>query len=158
MSVGAFTLGTDACNFDSAYPGIDMSLLTLPVQFRIPLWRDVLLALGMGDSSISSIQTKLKRPGSAVALVIESAKESLDARAPAAPSSRCCGGAASCARRSRRGRRWCRASASARTTCSSSCPTRRGRRCGESAGLVQGELLVQRRSSTAGASSPTTTG
>ena len=81
MSVGAFlTLGTDACNFDSAYPGIDMSLLTLPVQFRIPLWRDVLLALGMGDSSISSIQTKLKRPGSAVALVIGGAKESLDAR------------------------------------------------------------------------------
>jgi len=82
ISVGAFiNFGTEATQWSSTFPGIKATLLTLGVQFLCPFWRDVLLALGIGDVSEKSCLALLKAgKGSSICIVIGGAQESLASR------------------------------------------------------------------------------
>ncbi|KAH9951101.1 DAGAT-domain-containing protein [Amylocystis lapponica] len=67
--------------FSRAYPGIRPHLLTLASNFRIPFYRDILLALGICSVSKSSCSNILKGgPGEAITIVVGGAAESLSAR------------------------------------------------------------------------------
>ena len=82
IGVGALiTFATNATGFERAFPGLDLRLLTLAVNFYFPFTREVLLALGIGSVSKESVLTNLTRtPGSSAAIVIGGAAEALDAR------------------------------------------------------------------------------
>ncbi|CAD7923662.1 unnamed protein product [Amoebophrya sp. A120] len=78
LSIGALlNFSTNATGFDALFPGIDVRLLTMQIQFKIPFWRDFLLALGVQDVSAESICNNLQR-GKSIALVPGGAKESLE--------------------------------------------------------------------------------
>eukprot|EP00928_Gymnodinium_smaydae_P016489 TRINITY_DN16193_c0_g3_i1.p1 TRINITY_DN16193_c0_g3~~TRINITY_DN16193_c0_g3_i1.p1 ORF type:complete len:445 (+),score=67.72 TRINITY_DN16193_c0_g3_i1:96-1337(+) len=81
ISVGALcNFATEAVGFSKLFPGIDIRLLTLAVNFRIPFLREYLLGLGVNDASRESIEGNLQRgPGAAVMLVVGGARESLAA-------------------------------------------------------------------------------
>jgi 2-acylglycerol O-acyltransferase 2 len=88
ISHGAFAaFATDGLGFSSKFPGITNSLLTLESNFRIPLYRDYILALGIQSVSKESIQNILttggpnnEGMGRAVTIVIGGARESLEAQ------------------------------------------------------------------------------
>lgn len=70
-----------ATGFSKAFPGIRPHLLTLASNFQIPLYRDILLALGMCSVSKKSCSNILKAgPGSAITIVVGGAAESLASR------------------------------------------------------------------------------
>ncbi|KXJ86122.1 diacylglycerol acyltransferase-domain-containing protein [Microdochium bolleyi] len=80
----AFT--TDALNFSGLFPGITNTLLTLDSNFRVPFYRDYLLAMGMRSVSRESIVNILTRGGMdgegmgrGVTVVVGGARESLEA-------------------------------------------------------------------------------
>ena len=87
ISHGAFAaFGTEALGFATKFPGITNSLLTLDSNFRIPLYRDYILALGLqsvSKESITAILTTGGRDGDgmgrAVTIVVGGARESLEA-------------------------------------------------------------------------------
>ncbi|KAH6854496.1 diacylglycerol acyltransferase-domain-containing protein [Chaetomium sp. MPI-CAGE-AT-0009] len=87
ISHGAFAaFATEALGFADKFPGITNSLLTLDSNFRIPLYRDYILALGLqsvSKESITSILTTGGRDGDgmgrAVTIVVGGARESLEA-------------------------------------------------------------------------------
>ena len=69
-----------ATGFSEAFPGIVPHLLTLTSNFRIPLYRDVLLALGICSVSKASCSNILKKgAGQAITIVVGGAAESLSA-------------------------------------------------------------------------------
>jgi 2-acylglycerol O-acyltransferase 2 len=82
IGVGALiTFATNATGFDRAFPGLDLRLLTLAVNFYFPFTREVLLALGINSVKKESVVTNLTRKkGASVAIVIGGASEALDAR------------------------------------------------------------------------------
>jgi 2-acylglycerol O-acyltransferase 2 len=88
ISHGAFAaFGTEACGFANLFPGITNTLLTLDGNFRIPLYRDYILAMGLGSVSRESCQALLSKGGKdgegmgrAITIVIGGAAESLDAK------------------------------------------------------------------------------
>lgn len=88
ISHGAFAaFATDALGFSEKFPGIINSLLTLESNFRIPFYRDYMLALGLrsvSKESIGNILTKggpnKEGMGRAVTIVIGGARESLEAQ------------------------------------------------------------------------------
>ena len=53
--------GSDATDFSKLYPGIQPHLLTLASNFRMPLARDIMMALGMGSVSRRSCQNILRK-------------------------------------------------------------------------------------------------
>jgi 2-acylglycerol O-acyltransferase 2 len=64
ISHGAFAaFGTEALGFADKFPGITNSLLTLDSNFRIPLYRDYILALGIQSVSKESITSILTTGG-----------------------------------------------------------------------------------------------
>lgn len=78
---------TDALGFSQKFPGITNSLLTLDSNFRIPLYRDYILAMGVRSVSKDSIVNILSRGGAnnegmgrAVTIVVGGARESLEAQ------------------------------------------------------------------------------
>lgn len=80
----AFT--TNVLGFGEKFPGITNTLVTLESNFRIPMYRDWLLAMGLRSVSKESIWNLLARGGSdgqgtgrAVTIVIGGARESLEA-------------------------------------------------------------------------------
>lgn len=79
--IGVGAIATFAFNevFEKKFPEIDVRLLTLNINFRIPFWNFLLTLLGLCDASKESIIAALSGPGKAVALVLGGAKESLDA-------------------------------------------------------------------------------
>ena len=87
ISHGAFAaFATEALGFADKFPGITNSLLTLDSNFRIPLYRDYILALGIQSVSKESIINILTRGGTngegmgrAVTIVVGGARESLEA-------------------------------------------------------------------------------
>ena len=85
LSLGAFlNFGTEATGFSEKFPGIDLRLLTLTSNFRIPFYGFFLSMMGIADASRESCNKCLQRgPGSAIVLVLGGAKESLDAHAHA---------------------------------------------------------------------------
>jgi 2-acylglycerol O-acyltransferase 2 len=80
ISIGAITnFGTDATEFSKKFPGINLRLLTLKMNFYLPFWRELLL-LGICNASKQSCNNILKQgPGNALMLVLGGAAESLDA-------------------------------------------------------------------------------
>jgi 2-acylglycerol O-acyltransferase 2 len=88
ISHGAFAaFATEALGFSEKFPGITNSLLTLDSNFRIPIYRDYILAMGIQSVSKESITNILSRGGPngegmgrAVTIVIGGARESLEAQ------------------------------------------------------------------------------
>ncbi|KAI7905377.1 diacylglycerol acyltransferase [Cokeromyces recurvatus] len=82
ISMGAFAnFGTEATGFSRLFPGIQPSLLTLKSNFNIPLYRDIILALGLASVSRRSCERILASgPGRSIVIVIGGASESLNAR------------------------------------------------------------------------------
>jgi 2-acylglycerol O-acyltransferase 2 len=88
ISHGAFAaFATEALGFADKFPGITNSLLTLDSNFRIPLYRDYVLAMGLRSVSKESIGNILTRGGPngegmgrAVTIVVGGARESLEAQ------------------------------------------------------------------------------
>lgn len=69
---------TEAHDFTKLFPGIDVYLVTLPINFRIPFLREIYLALGLLDASKETFKTILSRgSGSSIAVVVGGAAESL---------------------------------------------------------------------------------
>jgi 2-acylglycerol O-acyltransferase 2 len=74
------TFGTEASGFSKAFPGITPHLLTLTSNFRLPLYRDLILAQGICSVSKQACSSILRRgPGSAITIVVGGAAESLSA-------------------------------------------------------------------------------
>jgi 2-acylglycerol O-acyltransferase 2 len=88
ISHGAFAaFATEALGFSEKFPGITNSLLTLDSNFRIPIYRDYVLAMGLRSVSKESIGNILTRGGPnnegmgrAVTIVVGGARESLEAQ------------------------------------------------------------------------------
>ena len=69
---------TEAHDFSKLFPGIDVYLVTLPINFRIPFLREIYLSLGLLDASKETFRTILSRgSGSSIAVVVGGAAESL---------------------------------------------------------------------------------
>ena len=82
ISVGAFgCFGTEGAGFSRLFPGIDLRILTLAINFTAPLVREIFLSLGACSASRRSCDQILgdKGSGSAIMLVVGGAAESLDA-------------------------------------------------------------------------------
>ncbi|KAI0684976.1 DAGAT-domain-containing protein [Cytidiella melzeri] len=81
IGMGAMcTFATEALGFSEEFPGITPHLLTLSSNFRVPLYRDILLALGICSVSKSSCSRILERgAGQAITIVVGGAAESLSA-------------------------------------------------------------------------------
>ncbi|CAF3353243.1 unnamed protein product [Rotaria sp. Silwood1] len=82
ISLGAFgNFATEATGFEEKFPGIDLRLLTLKINFRIPFYGLYLSFMGLCDASKESCNYILaKGNGNSILLVLGGAKESLDAR------------------------------------------------------------------------------
>ncbi|KAF8579951.1 DAGAT-domain-containing protein [Ramaria rubella] len=82
IGMGAITnFGTESTGFSANFPGITPHLLTLTSNFRMPIYRDILLALGICSVSKKSCASILKGgPGQAITIVVGGAAESLRAR------------------------------------------------------------------------------
>ena len=69
-----------ATGFSKAFPGIKPHLLTLASNFKMPLYRDIILAMGICSVSKQSCSNILKRGrGMAITIVVGGATESLSA-------------------------------------------------------------------------------
>jgi len=72
--------GTAATEFPASFPGITPHLLTLASNFNIPVYRDVLLAMGICSVSKRSCERILRKgKGHAITIVVGGATESLSA-------------------------------------------------------------------------------
>lgn len=88
ISHGAWAaFATDALGFSEKFPGITNSLLTLDSNFRLPLYREYVLSMGVQSVSKESITNILTRGGAnkegmgrAVTVVVGGARESLEAQ------------------------------------------------------------------------------
>lgn len=88
ISHGAFAaFATEALGFSKLFPDIENTLLTLETNFRIPLYREYALAMGLASVSRESCENILSRGGSnnegmgrAITIVVGGARESLDAQ------------------------------------------------------------------------------
>ena len=64
ISHGAFAaFGTEALGFSQLFPGITNTLLTLDSNFRIPIYRDYALAMGLASVSRESCENLLSKGG-----------------------------------------------------------------------------------------------
>ncbi|BGP21575.1 diacylglycerol O-acyltransferase 1 [Rhodotorula toruloides] len=81
IGMGAIAnFATDATGFSRLFPGMNPHLLTLQSNFKLPLYRELLLALGICSVSMKSCQNILRQgPGSALTIVVGGAAESLSA-------------------------------------------------------------------------------
>lgn len=88
ISHGAFAaFATEALGFGQLFPGITNTLLTLDSNFRIPLYRDHALRMGLASVSRESCENILSKGGPngegmgrAITIVVGGARESLDAK------------------------------------------------------------------------------
>lgn len=82
ISMGALAnFGTEATSFSDLFPGIRASLLTLASNFKIPIYREFILSLGIASVSRKSCEYILSSgPGRSIIIVIGGASESLSAR------------------------------------------------------------------------------
>jgi len=82
IGIGALcNFATEATGFEEKFPGINLRLMTLGVNFRTPFYREYLLSLGVCDVSKSSCDYILQQgPGNSIMIVVGGAAEALDAR------------------------------------------------------------------------------
>ncbi|KAF2737895.1 DAGAT-domain-containing protein [Polyplosphaeria fusca] len=87
ISHGAFAaFATEALGFSHLFPGITNTLLTLDSNFRLPLYREYALRMGLASVSRESCENILSKGGRngegmgrAITIVVGGARESLDA-------------------------------------------------------------------------------
>ncbi|KAI4813695.1 hypothetical protein KUCAC02_002928 [Chaenocephalus aceratus] len=80
MCVGAFTcFSTESCGFKELFPGLTSNLVTLAGVFRLPLFREYAMCIGLLPVSKKSLTHLLtnRGKGNAVVIVIGGAAESL---------------------------------------------------------------------------------
>ncbi|KAK5887360.1 hypothetical protein CesoFtcFv8_015967 [Champsocephalus esox] len=80
MCVGAFTcFSTESCGFKELFPGLRSNLVTLAGVFRLPLFREYLMFIGLLPVSKKSLTHLLtnRGKGNAAVIVIGGAAESL---------------------------------------------------------------------------------
>lgn len=88
ISHGAFAaFATEALGFSQLFPGITNTLLTLDSNFRIPLYREYALRMGLASVSRESCENILSKGGPnkegmgrAITIVVGGARESLDGK------------------------------------------------------------------------------
>jgi hypothetical protein len=88
ISHGAFAaFATEALGFSQLFPGITNTLLTLDSNFRLPLYREYALRMGLASVSRESIENILSKGGPngegmgrAVTIVVGGARESLESK------------------------------------------------------------------------------
>ena len=82
ISLGAFgNFATEATGFEEKYPGIDLRVLTLRANFRIPFFGFYFSFMGLCDASKESCNYILQKGnGNSILLVLGGAREALDAR------------------------------------------------------------------------------
>ncbi|KAL2064956.1 hypothetical protein VTL71DRAFT_4096 [Oculimacula yallundae] len=88
ISLGAFAaFATESLGFGQLFPGIKNTLLTLDSNFRIPIYRDYALAMGIASVSRESCENLLSKGGAnkegmgrGITIVVGGASESLDAQ------------------------------------------------------------------------------
>lgn len=82
ISLGCFVnFAADATGCSDMFPGINICPATLETNFFIPLWRELLMRLGVISVSETSIRNVLRKgPGNAVLVVPGGAAEALDAQ------------------------------------------------------------------------------
>ncbi|XP_043929333.1 2-acylglycerol O-acyltransferase 2 [Protopterus annectens] len=83
LIAGAFAnFCTEATGFPDLFPGMSPYLLMLPLWFRVPFFRDYILAGGLipSDRDSASYLLRKKDGGNVVVIAIGGAPESLDAR------------------------------------------------------------------------------
>eukprot|EP00802_Teleaulax_amphioxeia_P018481 Tamp_18674.p1 GENE.Tamp_18674~~Tamp_18674.p1 ORF type:complete len:406 (-),score=78.05 Tamp_18674:88-1236(-) len=80
ISVGALAcFGTEGLGFSDKCKGIDVHLVTLPTNFKVPFLREIWILLGICDSSKETFKSVLSsKSGKAVAVVVGGAAESLE--------------------------------------------------------------------------------
>eukprot|EP00013_Stygamoeba_regulata_P029556 CAMPEP_0177648162 /NCGR_PEP_ID=MMETSP0447-20121125/10683_1 /TAXON_ID=0 /ORGANISM="Stygamoeba regulata, Strain BSH-02190019" /LENGTH=341 /DNA_ID=CAMNT_0019150789 /DNA_START=74 /DNA_END=1099 /DNA_ORIENTATION=- len=79
ISVGAFlNFATEATGFSTLFPGVDLRVLTLKMNFLSPFIREYWLSFGFCDVSRESIRALFKQ-GSSPMIVVGGAREALDA-------------------------------------------------------------------------------
>ncbi|QNQ00885.1 YALIA101S02e02520g1_1 [Yarrowia lipolytica] len=80
IGMGAFGgIATEGAGWSKLFPGIPVSLMTLTNNFRVPLYREYLMSLGVASVSKKSCKALLKRNQS-ICIVVGGAQESLLAR------------------------------------------------------------------------------
>mmetsp|Transcript_16048 Transcript_16048/g.18156 ORF Transcript_16048/g.18156 Transcript_16048/m.18156 type:complete len:757 (+) Transcript_16048:289-2559(+) len=79
ISLGAFgNFATDATGFSRKFPGIDLKLMTLEINFFVPFLREILLWMGIVNCSKRACNTILQSGrGKSIMLVVGGAAESL---------------------------------------------------------------------------------
>ncbi|KAL7749741.1 diacylglycerol O-acyltransferase 1 [Sorochytrium milnesiophthora] len=79
IGIGAWVnFATEATNFSTLFPGIHLRLLTLSTNFRLPIFREVILWLSLASVSRKSVEAILaKGPGHSAMIVVGGAQESL---------------------------------------------------------------------------------
>ncbi|GBE86680.1 Diacylglycerol O-acyltransferase 2B [Sparassis crispa] len=82
IGMGAIcTFATESTGFSESFPGISPHLLTLETNFRVPFYREIMLAMGVCSVSKRSCVNILKGgAGQAITIVVGGAAESLSAR------------------------------------------------------------------------------
>ncbi|EJT96601.1 diacylglycerol acyltransferase [Dacryopinax primogenitus] len=81
IGMGAIaSFATESIGFSESFPGIIPHLLTLSSNFYLPIYRDILLWMGIASVSRKSCANILKKgPGQSITIVIGGAAESLSA-------------------------------------------------------------------------------
>lgn len=75
------TFATEGTGFSEAFPGLQPHLLTLTSNFNVPIYREILLLMGICSVSKQSCSNILRRgAGQAITIVVGGAAESLAAR------------------------------------------------------------------------------
>ncbi|OQR92024.1 diacylglycerol O-acyltransferase 2 [Achlya hypogyna] len=71
------SFGGDSIHISRKNKDMDIALATVGINFRMPLWKDLLLGLGFVDASFSSMSNVLRR-GRSACLVVGGAQEALE--------------------------------------------------------------------------------
>ena len=79
--MGAFlTIATEARNISEVHPGLNIRLMTLEANYRVPFWRDLLLFFNVCSADKKSFHYLLggpkSKPGDSCAVVTGGAAES----------------------------------------------------------------------------------
>ena len=79
QSAGAFMMASHASGFDELFPGLRVSVQTLSINFKVPVFRENCMMLGMGDASKGCLMRALSsaHPGGSAVLVTGGARESM---------------------------------------------------------------------------------
>jgi hypothetical protein len=78
----AGNFATEATGFSKLFPGVISHLITLNIQFKIPIFRELLMAMGTCSASKESLNHILTQmgPGHSCVVVVGGAAEALEAR------------------------------------------------------------------------------